>query len=223
MSDTNFDKMVDGDNQETGIVPVEEGQASVQLANFSNSVDFGSEDIVIPRIKLAQQMTAEVVEGSAKFGQWILTGYDAADELTVVPLLFARNRSLRDDAGAVLCRSTDGAFGVGDPGGECAKCPMTQWKENASGANFPPPCVFSYNYICYVVEYGAMGMMEFKRTSMNAGKTVNTICAQRGIGNFALKLKSTQSKSKKGTYASPIVQPIVVDPEVLAQAKAFLG
>lgn len=222
MSDTNFDKMV-GNDQETGIVPVDEGQANVQLANFSNTVDFGSEDIVIPRIKLAQQMTGEVVEGSAKFGQWILTGYDAADELTVVPLLFARNRSLRDDAGAILCRSNDGMHGEGDPGGECSKCPMAQWKENASGANFPPPCIFSYNYICYVVEYGALGMMEFKRTSMNAGKTVNTICAQRGIGNFALKLKSSQSKSKKGTYASPIVQPIVVDPEVLATAKAFLG
>lgn len=222
MSDTNFDKMV-GNDQETEIVPVEESQASVQLANFSNSVNFGSEDLVIPRIKLAQQMTAEVVEGSAKFGQWILTGYDAADELTVVPLLFARNRTLRDDAGVILCRSNDGLYGEGDPGGECAKCPMTQWRENASGANFPPPCVFSYNYICYVVEYGAMGMLEFKRTSLNAGKTVNTIAAQRGIGNFALKLRSAQSKSKKGTYASPVVQPIVVDPEVLATAKSFLG
>jgi len=222
MNDTNFDKMVGGD-QETEILPVEESRTSVQLANFSISVNFGSEDIVIPRIKLAQQMTAEVVEGSAKFGQWILTGYDAADELTIIPLLFARNRTLRDDAGAILCRSNDGLYGEGDPGGECSKCLMAQWKENASGANFPPPCVFSYNYICYVVEYGTMGMLEFKRTSLNAGKMVNTIAAQRGIGNFALKLRSALSKSKKGTYASPVVQPIVVDPEVLATAKSFLG
>jgi len=223
MSDTNFDKMVDGGSQETEIVPVDEGQSNVQLANFSNHVDFASEDIVIPRIKLAQQMTSEVVEGGAQFGQWILTGYESADELTVIPLLFARNRSLRDDAGAILCRSNDGAIGVGDPGGECNKCPMTQWKENAKGANLPPPCVFSYNYICYVVEYGALGMMEFKRTSMNAGKTLNTICAQRGLGNFAIKLKSSQAKSKKGTYAQPIVQPIVIDQDTLDLAKAFLN
>jgi len=220
MVPNDFDSMVSGS---TDIEPVETENTGIQLANFTNRVAFDSDDIVIPRIRLAQGLTAEVQDGTAKPGQWLLTGYQPADELTVVPLMFSRQRALRDDAGAVLCKSSDSLRGLGEPGGDCAHCPMNQWADGDKGARIPPVCVFSYVYIVYVVEFQTLGLLEFRRTNITAGKTLNTIAAQRDLGNFAVKIKSSKQQGKRGTFYQTIIQPLPADQEVLNAAKAALG
>lgn len=226
---TNFDKMTGAtepaadDETSLDVIQNDEGRTSLQLVNFTNAMQFDSSDIVIPRLRLAQGLTAEVQDGTAKPGQWLLTGYDPIDELTVVPLLFSRNRTLRDDAGSSLCRSSDSITGIGVPGGLCAQCPMNQWTDGANGARIPPVCVFSYTYICYVAEYDTLGLVEFRRTSIQAGKTLNTICAQKGIGNFAVKLRNSKQQGKRGTFYQIVVQPVQVTSDVIHKAHDLLG
>ena len=224
---TNFDQMVDGAQEnpapvEDEIEPVEDGHSSVVLANFSTKVEFGSEDLVIPRLRLAQGLTGEVQDGSAKPGQWLLTGYPPADNLTIIPLLFSRNRALRDDAGGVQCRSTDSVVGIGTPGGVCSQCPMNTWADGPKGERIPPVCVFSYTYICYVTEHDTIAMIDFRRTSIQAGKTLNTIVAQRGIANFAVKLHNNKQQGKRGTFYQMVVQPVQVSAEMLEKARNFI-
>lgn len=214
----NFDDMVDGAEE------AEQTNSAIQLANFSTQLSFDNEDIVIPRLRLAQGLTTEVQDGSAKPGQWLLTGFEPKDELTIVPLMMARNRTLRDDEGSVLCKSTDGLNGVGAPGGVCAVCPKNKWTEQEKGKpNLPPECTFSYAYIVYVKEFETMALVEFRRTSIQAGKTLNTMVAQRNVGNFAVKLKSAKQTGKRGTFYQIVVQPVPADADLLNAARQFMG
>lgn len=59
------------------------------------------------------------------------------------------------------CRAGDGKFGIGSPGGDCAKCPMAQWTNGDR-----PPCTFNANvlawdhsaHVCYVKRFGRSGL-----------------------------------------------------------------
>lgn len=222
--ETKFENMVGAGDKSTEIVPAgEESHSGIQLANFSAHAEFDSGDTEIPRVRLAQGLTAEVQDGSARPGQWLFTGFTPQEELTVVPILFARQRRLQDDAGMTLCKSNDAKTGVGDPGGDCSICPMNTWNEGPKGEKIPPPCAFSYVYICYIKEHDSVGLVEFRRTSLSAGKTLNTICAQRGLGNFAVKLKSSKQQGNRGAYFQMMIQPINSEPELLQNARSYLA
>jgi len=220
---SNFDKMVEGQGEIEAPVEAEEKQTGIALANFTNTLDMDASDLMIPRLRLTQGLTAEVQDGTATPGQWVLSGYDAKAEVTVVPVLFARNRTLRDTEGTILCRSFDALTGVGEPGGTCAGCIMNQWSDGEKGARVPPKCAFSYVYIVYVKEFETMALVEFRRTSIQAGKTLNTIAAQRGLSNFAVKLKSSKQTGKRGTFYQMVVQPTQADDALLTAARQFIG
>ena len=190
------------------------------LANYSDVPDFGQEDVIIPRLKLAQGLTTEVQEGIARPGQWILTGFEPEDELTIVPLAFAKRRELRDpDTRDILCFSRDARTGEGTPGGECAVCPMNEWTESDDGKRVPPPCNFQYAYLVYAVDLDSMGALTFAKSGLSSGKMLNTIVAQRGMGRCAVKLSSSQRTGPNGKYHVPSVNPANVDAEVLDKAK----
>lgn len=222
-----FDEMAGGevpDAQELAEIEATQEKASgLALASFSSAPAMDAEDVFIPRLRLAQGLTSEVQSGEAKPGQWIVTGYPAADELTIVPLMFNRHRELTDDDFKVLCKSTDAMVGVGVPGGDCSACPMNQWMDGTKGKRIPPKCTFAYAYIVYVVETHSIAMVDFKRTSIQAGKTLNTMTIQRGLGNFAAILRSGSKSGTKGAYYTATVSPSVVSAETLALAKQMVS
>lgn len=191
----------------------------------STGIDFDSEDVLIPRLRLAQGLTAEVQGGEVKPGQWIMTGWAASDELTIVPQLFAKRRELLTEDFHVKCRSRDSLIGEGEPGGVCAECPLSKWvpAETEGGKNSPPKCTFVYSYIVYIVEFQTIGMLEFKRTSLPSGKLLNTMIATRGLGNFAVRLRSQGNKGPRGQYFSALVQPAVVTKETLELASGLMA
>jgi hypothetical protein len=205
----NFDSSIVG----AGDVEDEDESMSMQLANFSGDAEFDSGDIMFPRLRLMQGLSTEVQEGTASPGQWVLSGYEPVEEVTIVPMLFARNRDLRDDEGAVLCRSRDALVGEGEPGGNCAECPLSMWNEK-----IPPACSFSYVYAVYVKEFSTPAIVSFKRTSINAGKTLNTIVAQRKLRKFAVKLKASKQSGKRGTFYQAVVVPVQHDDDLIAAA-----
>jgi len=219
MAEQNFDNMVGSE----GEIEREDEHTGIQLANFNTGADFMSEDLMIPRLRLMQGLSTEVQDGSANPGQWVLSGYEPENDIIAVPLMFARNRSFRDSEGAVLCRSKDAITGEGEPGGECESCINNQWMDGPNGSRVPPLCVFSYVYIVYVVNFQTLALIEFRRTSINAGKMLNTIVAQRGLGNFAVKMRSSKQTGKRGVFYQAVVQPASVEDDVLLQAKALVG
>lgn len=203
-------------------VPDEEGgiERRAAMTIYTNEPTFDQGDIFIPRLRLAQGLTKEVTEGSAKPGQWVISGYDPLSEVTIIPLMFARRRELVDAEFTVHCKSDDAVTGVGDPGGECRVCPMNKWEDGPKGKRIPPKCSFVYSYVVYVVEYDTTAVLEFKRTSINVGKSVNTQIAKRGIGKFAVQLKSTATQGPKGTFYVASMSAATVPDEIMRAASA---
>lgn len=226
MSQLSFDGMLNDDEPETDEAPIVETgvSANTAMSIYSTSVEMEREDILIPRLRLAQGLTAEVQNGTAKPGMWVMTGAEAQQDLTVVPIMFTKRRELTDENFTILCRSNDAKVGEGDPGGVCSTCPMSQWREGGkNGKNRPPECTFIYSYVVFVAEHNAPAILEFKRTGIQQGKLLNTMSAQRGLGNFAVKLSSVSNQGAKGAYYTPAVQPVTVHPDILRTAREFLG
>lgn len=194
------------------------------MAAYSSAPNIDASDVFVPKLRLAQGLTAEVQNGYAKPGQWLISGEDPMDTVVVVPLMMNRRRELRDlDEGRqVVCRSFDSLKGVGDPGGDCATCPMSKWTQGKgkNSKNSAPACNFIYSYVVYVVELDTVTILEFSRTSIAAGKMLNTTILQRGLGTFASVLSANSSKGPKGTFYSPVVNGAKVTDKVLASAKA---
>lgn len=221
---TGFDEYVESDElsvNDANSLAVSTPQ-SIQNA-YTSTPNIDSSDVFIPKLRLAQGLTNEVQDGLARPGQWLMTGEDPFDEPIIVPLLMNRRRELRDDDDnrQVLCRSLDSLHGVGDPGGDCSTCPMAKWTQGRgkNSKNSPPACTFIYSYIVYSVEAESLAILEFYRTSIPAGKMMNTIIMQKGLGNFGIKLTASGSKGPKGTYYSPTVTPAKLSEAILKKAR----
>ena len=220
-----FENAVEGNDK--GLANVEpELSELAPTAAFSSNAAFDSGDLVYPRVRLAQSLTLEVQEEQAKAGQFVMTGFEAQDQLTIVPGLFARRRMyMPEGMQDVACRSADGITGVGTPGGLCDACPLNQWTGSVEQNNRKgPACTFMYSYIVFVVEWEAAGILDFRKTSLNAGKTVNTLAMHKGLGNFAFTLKSiAQMNPQKQRFYTMSVVPAKVDADILSTARQFMG
>lgn len=194
------------------------------MAKYSQTPTFDASDLFIPKLRLAQGLTTEVQSGLAKPGDWLVLGSDPMKAPTIVPMLMVRRRELRDsdENRVVMCRSSDSVIGVGNPGGECATCPMSKWipSTKPGGKNQAPPCTFIYSYIVYVVDTDELCVLEFYRTSIPTGKMLNTMVLQKGLGNFAVQLKSNGQQGPRGTFYQASIQPAKVKEEVLKTARA---
>ena len=194
------------------------------LARYSSQPAFDASDLFIPKLRLAQGLTAEVQSGLAKPGDWLVLGADPMKAPTIVPMMMVRRRELRDtdENRVVLCRSSDSITGVGNPGGECATCPMNKWipSKKAGGKNSAPPCTFIYSYIVYVVDTEELCVLEFYRTSIPTGKMLNTMVLQKGLGKFAVQLRSNGQQGPKGTYYQPAIAPAKIKETVFKSAMA---
>ena len=122
----------DNDTTYEDLAPSETGtdlapRPSNPLAAYDSEPEFENDDILIPRLRLAQALTREVIDNEATQGQFVLTGFDAVETVTLVPVAFGRMRTLRDSEDMVICESSDAITGHGDPGGDCRRCPEARW------------------------------------------------------------------------------------------------
>lgn len=168
-----------------------------------------TEDIQLPRFRLAQGLTPEVVEGIAKAGEWLIPGKPAVKNLTAVILGIRRTRAkwtMDDQKGIrqIDCSSPDAVFGHGDPGGDCNTCPMAKWTPNPkSGRNDPPACTLSYGYLMQTEE-GDVGVYDASTRSANQviGQ-LNAFYLQAGAGNVKITLGSQLISRGARRYYSP--------------------
>jgi hypothetical protein len=221
-------------------VPEEETTTNVAMRLYGDdaSAILDASDVQMPKFRLAQQQTAEVVQGEAKAGQFVLSGFEPLDRPTLVILRVAKTREARDkmDDDAIKCQSPDARFGYGDAAfrngyGEdnlpaaCEACPLAKWTPNPKDPkkNFPPVCAESYGYLGYVPEHDTVVAIDFKRTSISTAKQINGWILRWGLGNFAVRLSSQENTNTRGRFFTPVAVMAKVDPEVLANARDAFG
>jgi len=177
------------------------------IVAYTDKPTFSSSDIVPSMLRLAQGLTPEVQDGSAKPGQWLMPGFKPYDAVTVVPLMFAKRREYRDEDGQAMCVSDNSLEGVGDPGGICEACEMNKWGGDR-GKRKPPQCTFMYAYMVYVLEADSIALLYFKKTSIGIGRMLNAMVAQKGMRETAIRLSSKSQSGKKGSYFTPMIAPL---------------
>lgn len=98
------------------------------------------------------------------------------------------------------CKSTDGITGVGDPGGECRTCPMSQWGQDGS----PPPCALSYDRLIYDFHTNQLGVISFARSKIKAIQAFHQAIRARNGGTIPMwAYKITMRSEKKDAYWVP--------------------
>lgn len=196
---------------------------------FSNSVAdvMDDSDFKIPRIRLAQGQTPEVVNSEARPGQFLFEGMDPADSLVVIPILCARTRQYQkpnpQGDKTVVCRSNDTITGEGTPGGACATCPLSQWSKALDGKNIPPQCDIVYTYQVWIPSAASIGSLVLKGTSTDAARKINTFARTNNgrLGGFGIVLTSSkQTKGRNTWFTMNVALSKEVTPDQLDDAAA---
>jgi len=220
-----FDGMLNDGDEKSLAVPEPEEEDVAPISAYSNKPMFAPEDITPPMLRLMQGLSPEVQEGSAKPGQLVLSGFEPKESVIAVPFAYARRREYRDpDSNLVTCRSFDGETGIGEPGGVCADCEMNKWVGEGKKRH-GPLCVFMYSYLMYLPEFDAGCIMNFKRTGLAIGRSLNSLVSRQGFGNVVVKISSKIQTGGKGSYYIPQLTPINDEAadEAREKAKLFLG
>jgi len=98
------------------------------------------------------------------------------------------------------CKSADGITGVGDPGGECKTCPMSQW--GADGK--PPPCALSYDRLIWDFHTNQLGIIRFARSKIAAIRQFHQAVRARNGGTIPIwAYKVTIRSERKDAYWIP--------------------
>lgn len=204
---------------------IEPEPPTMSSSALSMEPELDADEIQLPRLRLAQGLTQEVSEGTAKSGQWLLTGEEPLDSVTVVPLMMGRYRVARDpqdtEGRIIICQSDDARVGVGTPGGNCATCPLKEFSQDPrTGRSVKPACSMTYRYLGWSVEHQVLVELHFSKTATAAAKFINTFVSTKRLGNFAIELKSKAQTSNNRTFYVPVVKLSQVDADELATARA---
>lgn len=195
-----------------------------------DALDIDDADVSIPRIRLLQPTRMDDSYEAIPDGHFVLTatGEDLGNRLEIVVLATQKSRARFapvDEGGELLCRSADGITGVGDPGGECDKCPFSKW----GPANEPPACSLAHNYFVIGADGAPLmpAILRLQRTAMSEARRWNTMLrAYRP--HFSVVYEVTTVKAGKGVtkgvpFYLPKVRPIRRVSRELAEEYALLA
>lgn len=205
----------------------DEGAIASTSRTYSTAPEFKMDELLIPRLRLAQGQTPEVLASEARPGNWVLLGHDAVEEVEVIIIGAGRARERRlkapgtDDDGKILCRSADAVTGIGDPGIACERCPFADWADGPGGKRVPPACTMIYSYRAFSLTHGALCLLEFKRTGMDGAKLINTMIVTQGMGKFKVILKGTKREAGRNTFYGPQVTPRPASKDEIDMAAMF--
>jgi hypothetical protein len=218
-------------------LPAVAPQGSLTLGG-ARSID--AKDLVLPRVKVVQQMSAEASDGRAKPGELFntLTGENYGTELLFLPILpfqqrifISRPERLREindwmeshDADPIAvgdglrCRSRDMLSGDGDPGFTFDGTPMSGCNRCPLSkwrpGNEPPFCTETYN-IGAVNDLGELMILSFSRSSAKTGKRFFSMIRMLPPGQVPYarlyKLATRADRNDRGNF---FVQDVVRTPD----------
>lgn len=183
------------------------------------------DDILLPRVKLLQQMSPEVVEKKNEAGIMInsVTGESLGKELSFIPVFHFKSRMLFSGRGKdaqIVCSSPDGVTPNSQMGPSeaptCAECLKAQWPdpkktkgEKAEG----PECVQFYNFPILILSPEAEPLpagLSMAKTKIKVGKKLLTLARHAGpnLDLFALRFRLlvVTEQSPEGPYFNFDVQ-----------------
>jgi hypothetical protein len=185
------------------------------------------EDLIIPRFVFMQGLSPEVLEGVAKAGD-IWNSLDKTrcygTKVEIIPVIHFKSRIRwvpKDEGGGTICRSDDGRIGVGDPGGNCQRCSLSEWTKDKK-----PGCDMYENVICVVRnDYSMPVALSGSRTKIKGIKELISLARFSNDDLFgrAYVLKSVMKKNPKGTFFVPQVEMVgkVTEDEKLVMLEMF--
>jgi hypothetical protein len=200
-------------------------------------------DLVMPRVKIVQQMSDEAQDQRAKPGDFFntLTGENYGSTLRFVALqpfkqrvmlvrterrpaidaeLVAAGLAELSEGNGLKCRSFDMLVGQGEPGIECDICPLSKWHEG----NKPPFCSETYN-VAGTDETGSLIILSFSKSSARVGKQLFSMLRLRPGYPWQVlyEAKTRQEKNDQGTFYVPTVTSTGEAPptELLTQARLW--
>lgn len=187
---------------------VEEPAAFVPRVVFTSDAKIDLAKMEIPLLRLAQGMTSEVTTRKASIGQFVVTGFPAVDEVEIVPFGAQKIRAYKpDQQSAPLCTAPTGEFGIGNPGGECALCPLSKWgpRDPKTGKSTPPRCTEAIMMRGYSLTHRALVDFQFGGRRASKGVFVQQQGMTFGFGGFHIKLQSSSTSNDRGTWYEPEV------------------
>ena len=154
----------------------------------------------LPRIRLAQGLTPEVLEGICSAGQWLIPNQQPQSEVIgdifgvkKQRLLWNRNTT----PATIVCRSDDGEIGIGEPGGNCKECPFSQWEDGN-----PPVCELRYEYLIIVDQVPYV----ISLSTRSASKVISQLnLALRTKEKVKVALRSSLTIKGQKRYYVPVV------------------
>lgn len=176
-------------------------------------------DILLPRVKLLQQMSPEVQDGDMKAGQLVnsISGQLIGDgeEVEFIAVAHFKSRILFEGIGAeakIICSSPNGLKNM--EGINCLTCEKSQWPDEKeaenrrkNGLRLGPECVQFYNFPVLLLTGNGqpeIAGLSMSRTKIKVAKKLLTLVrhAGAGIDIFGLKFKLTTVKesSANRTY-----------------------
>lgn len=171
--------------KELSVLPqVENGQVTVwedvpeELLSGDGFENGGMDDLVVPRVLLAQALSPAVKKNSEVYIEGLSQG-DFFNNVTrkiygpgirVIPVLFTKNRILFQGKD-MDCRSENGVDG-GHHAVKCTACEYSQWGTGKDGKG--TACTEFRNFICYVPEEHDFAIISFKKATAQVGKLFYT-------------------------------------------------
>lgn len=182
------------------------------LMEFTDEYDsfFSTSDLEMPRLNIIQSNTRAQNRGANdQNGQWHIVGLPGLSSVTVQVQGAAKRRSFgsfdNSDNYTEYCASADSITGVGKPGGDCASCPLSEFTEDAiTGKRNAPRCVFRYEYVVWVHQYGTEALLTFQRASVPAAKRFNRILLQYK-GQRAIRLGTKLASAGGNDFFTPTI------------------
>lgn len=197
--------------------------------------ELDSSDIIVPRITVLQGLSPEVSQGLGTPGNFFIQGLNMVMGKQIEFVVLMRNKTrIRwvpiNEGGGILCRSFDSKKGEGNPGGDCAACPLKEW----SGAT-APACDVYENVIVRLRGSDDMIPMVLSgsRTKLKPIKQLNTLLMMQMQKGRPLYTKSyiatVVEKANKGglKYFSLSISvgnnnAVLPEPELKSSEQMFL-
>ena len=178
------------------------------------------DDLIIPRIALAQPTSPCVTDGTMALGslydnvsKTVLAG--PGEALRVIPIVLGKSRIMFGDYEkdeGIMCRSDDGL--TARPGGagvdqgnqptrNCADCIRKEWDDSAGDEGGAPECTNFNNVLVLLPDFGMVPyVLSFKSSAIKVSRRFLSTAKQTGADFFALAFEfwTVNESNGKNTY-----------------------
>lgn len=203
---------------EDKLAVTEEKQLAVPVDAPLGFGEDDADDLIIPRIKVAQALTPEVKDKKVDIGDIFnsLT-MEVLTDKNFIPICKFNNHIYwrpRNEGGGIVCRAADGKVGTWEDGSVkyCNQCRKCEFDNTKQGRDAIPVCTKYINFLGFFEGEYMPIILSFSKTNMQEGKKMYSMAkvARQNIWNFKYQLKSIERH--KGGNDWFVIDPIGAGP-----------